>query len=113
MGWADTLWIIAYQTGAGPAFLPVPEVSVGYTYREITHNLPGPQSSPSSPTQTALARFRPERNGEPKPRAGPYSGRYRAELSFGRACRYRPVVATVAWPSVACTSETSAPRSSA
>ena len=44
---------------------------------------------------------------------GFYSARYRLLLSFGRACRYRPVVATLLWPSVACTRWIGAPRSRA
>lgn len=32
-----------------------------------------------------------------------YTERYRAEPSPGRACKYLPVVATEAWPRVACT----------
>ncbi len=40
-----------------------------------------------------------------------HTPRKRAELSDGRACRYRPVVATEACPSVACTRWIGAPRS--
>ncbi len=32
-----------------------------------------------------------------------YTARYLLELSIGRACKYRPVVATEECPSVACT----------
>src|SRR4051812_39386237 len=40
-----------------------------------------------------------------------HTPRYRAELPEGLACRGRPVVATEAWPSVACTRWMGAPRS--
>src|SRR5215207_8339129 len=41
--------------------------------------------------------------------SSPYTPRYRAELSVGRACRWRPVVTTEACPSVCWTSWMGAP----
>ncbi len=40
-------------------------------------------------------------------------GKYRNELSFGRACLYLPVVCTLVWSRVACTRLIGAPRSRA
>src|SRR3954469_7685483 len=60
--------------------------------------------------EKAIGTTRGHAKGETLATSGPYrrplfkSGlKFWAELSVGRACRYRPVVATETWPRVCCT----------